>query len=67
MAQFGQLNPTDEEVDGIVARVLSNQDEIKRLSEQIMSEKMINLYKEKVPAKTKEVSYQDFIKEMYGE
>ena len=67
MAQFGQVNPTDEEVDGIVARVLSNQDEIKRLSEQIMSEKMINLYKEKVPAKTKEVSYQDFIKEMYGE
>ncbi|WP_338378443.1 trigger factor [uncultured Flavobacterium sp.] len=67
MAQFGQVNPTDEEVDSIVARVLSNQDEIKRLSEQIMSEKMINLYKEKVPAKTKEVSYQDFIKEMYGE
>lgn len=67
MMQFGQMNPTDEEVDGIVARVLSNQDEIKRLSEQIMSEKMINLYKEKVPAKTKEVSYQDFIKEMYGE
>jgi len=67
MAQFGQVNPTDEEVDGIVARVLSNQDEIKRLSEQVMSEKMLNLYKEKVSAKTKEVSYQDFIKEMYGE
>ncbi|WP_438965941.1 trigger factor [Flavobacterium sp.] len=67
MAQFGQLNPTDEEVEGIVARVLSNQDEVKRLSEQVMSEKMLNLYKEKVPAKTKEVSYQDFIKEMYGE
>lgn len=67
MAQFGQMNPTDEEVEGIVARVLSNQEEIKRLSEQIMSEKMINLYKEKVPAKVKEVSYQDFIKEMYGE
>ena len=67
MAQFGQMNPTDEEVEGIVARVLSNQDEIKRLSEQLMSEKMLNLYKEKVPAKTKEVSYQDFIKEMYGE
>jgi trigger factor len=67
MAQFGQMNPTDAEVDGVVARVLSNQDEIKRLSEQLMSEKMLNLYKEKVPAKTKEVSYQDFIKEMYGE
>ena len=39
MAQFGQLNPSDEEVDGIVARVLSNQDEIKRVSDQVMSQK----------------------------
>jgi trigger factor len=29
MAQSGQTNPTDEEVQGIVARVLSNQDESK--------------------------------------
>jgi trigger factor len=29
MAQYGQTNPTDEEVQGIVARVLSNQDEVK--------------------------------------
>lgn len=67
MAQFGQMNPTDEDVDGIVARVLSNQEEVKRLSEQVMNEKMLNLFKEKVKAKTKEVSYEQFIKEMYGE
>ena len=67
MAQFGQINPTDQEVQGVVARVLSNQEEIKRLTEQVMSEKLLNLYKEKVPVKTKEVSYQDFVKEMYGE
>lgn len=67
MAQFGQLNPSDADVDGIVARVLSNKDEVKRLSEQVMSEKMLNLFKENVKYKTKEVTYQDFIKEMYGE
>jgi trigger factor len=67
MAQFGQMNPTDEDVQGIVARVMSNQDEVKRLSEQVMSEKMLNLFKDKVKAKTKEVSYDDFIKAMYGE
>ena len=67
MAQFGQMNPTDEDVQGIVARVMSNQDEVKRLSEQVMSEKMLNLFKEKVKAKTKEVSYDEFIKAMYGE
>ena len=67
MAQFGQMNPTQEDVEGIVARVLSNQDEVKKLSEQVMSEKMLNLFKEKIKTKTKEVSYQDFVKEMYGE
>ena len=46
---------------------MSNQDEVKRLSEQVMSEKMLGLYKEKVKAKTKEVNYEQFIKEMYGE
>ena len=67
MAQFGQMNPTDEDVQGIVARVMGNQEEVKRLSEQVMSEKMLNLYKEKVQAKTKEVNYEEFIKAMYGE
>ena len=67
MAQFGQMNPTDEDVQGIVARVMANQDEVKRLSEQVMSEKMLNLFKDKVKAKTKEVRYDDFIKAMYGE
>lgn len=67
MAQFGQLNPTDEDVEGIVARVLSNQDEVRRLSEQLMSRKMLELFKEKSGAKIKELSYEDFVKEMYGE
>lgn len=67
MAQFGQMDPSDADVENIVARVLSNQEEVKRLSEQVMNEKLLNVFKEKVSAKTKEVSYQDFIKEMYGE
>ncbi len=67
MAQFGQTNPTDADVESIVSRVLSNQDEVKRLSEQVMSEKMLSLFKEKVKIKTEEVSYDEFIKKMYGE
>lgn len=66
MAQYGQLDPQEEELDNIAARVLSNQDEVKRLSEQLMSQKLLTLYKEKVNLKTKEVTYEDFIKEVYG-
>ncbi|NNF19427.1 MAG: trigger factor [Flavobacteriaceae bacterium] len=66
MAQYGQINPEEEELDRIAARVLSNQDEAKRLSEQLMSEKLLDLYKEKANLKTKEVNYEDFVKEVYG-
>lgn len=66
MAQFGQLNPKEEELDNIATRVLSNQDEVKRLSEQLMSQKLINLYKEKANLKNKEVTYEEFVKEVYG-
>ncbi len=67
MAQFGQTNPTDEEVQGIVARVLSNQEEVKRLSDQVVAEKLLELFKEKANPKTKEVTYEQFIAASYGE
>jgi len=66
MAQFGQLDPKEEELDNIAARVLGNQDEVKRLSEQLMSQKLLSLYKEKANLKTKEVTYENFVKEVYG-
>ncbi|MEL6916256.1 MAG: trigger factor [Bacteroidota bacterium] len=66
MAQYGQLNPQEEELDNIAARVLGNQDEVKRLSEQLMSQKLLALYKEKANLKTKEVTYENFVKEVYG-
>ena len=67
MAQYGQTNPTDEEVQGIVARVLSNQDEVKRLSDQVVAEKLLELFKEKANPTTKEVTYDEFIAASYGE
>lgn len=66
MAQYGQLNPQEEELDTIAERVLGNQDEVKRLSEQLMSQKLTNIYKEKANLKTKELTYENFVKEVYG-
>jgi len=67
MAQFGNSNPTAEEVEGIVARVLSNQEEVKRLSQQVVADKMLQLFKEKANPKTKEVTYDQFVAAMYNE
>lgn len=66
MAQFGQLDPKEEELDNIAARVLGNQDEVRRLSEQLMSQKLLKLYKEKANLKSKEVTYENFVKEAYA-
>lgn len=65
MAQFGQMNPTDEELDSIAARILGNQEEVKRLSEQLNTNKMLQFFKENVKLKTKEITYEKFIKETY--
>ncbi|MGY0393467.1 trigger factor [Bizionia sp. KMM 8389] len=67
MAQFGQMNPSDKELEDIAARVLSNQEEARRISEQIISQRLLALYKEKANIKTKEITYEDFIKEVYGD
>ncbi|MEN8123528.1 MAG: trigger factor [Bacteroidota bacterium] len=65
MAQFGNPNPEDKELDEIANRVLANQEEAKRLSDQLMSEKLLNFFKENVKLKSKEITYEDFIKEVY--
>ena len=66
MAQFGQMDPSDKELDEIAARILSNKEEVKRLSEQMMSQKLLNLYKKEVNTKVKEMTYDDFVKEFYS-
>ncbi|MFK5880424.1 MAG: trigger factor [Flavobacteriaceae bacterium] len=65
MAQYGNLNPEEKELEDIATRVLGNQDEAKRLQEQLMSSKLLDFYKEKMTFKTKELNYEKFVKEVY--
>mgnify|MGYP006194633793 FL=1 len=66
MAQFGQTNPSEEELESIAARILSNKEEVQRLSEQLNTNKLLNYFKENAKLKTKEVTYDEFIKEAYA-
>ncbi len=65
MAQFGNMNPEEEELNNIAGRVLANQEEAQRLQTQLLSQKMLGFFKEHMKFKSKEVSYEDFIKEVY--
>jgi trigger factor len=66
MAQYGQLDPSEKELDDIAARIFSNQEETKRLSDQLMSKKLLDFYKENAKLKVKKVNYDTFVKEAYG-
>tara|TARA_R110002126_G_scaffold77796_3_gene194021 strand:- start:92940 stop:94262 length:1323 start_codon:yes stop_codon:yes gene_type:complete len=65
MAQFGNLDPEEEELNNIAGRILQNQEEAQKLQSQLISQKMLTFFKENINFKTKEVSYEDFIKEVY--
>ncbi|MDP2087879.1 MAG: trigger factor [Flavobacteriaceae bacterium] len=65
MAQYGQMNPSDKEMNEIAYKVLTNEEERKRLSAQMMSTKLLDFFKENLKLKDKKVSYDDFVKEVY--
>lgn len=65
MVQFGRTDVKEEELNDIAARILGNQEEVKRISDQLMSEKMRQLFLEKGNIKVKKVNYDTFIKEAY--
>ncbi|MBC8753126.1 trigger factor [Kordia sp. YSTF-M3] len=67
MAQFGQMNPSDQELEDIAARILGNEEEVRRLTDQLLSQKLLELFKEKANLKKKEVTYENFVKEVYGD
>ena len=65
MAQFGNMNPEEKELNDIAGRILQNQEEAQKLQSQLISNKLLTFFKENMTFKTKEVSYEDFIKEVY--
>lgn len=66
MLQYGQT-PEKEKLDEIVSNIMSNQEETRRISEQLMGDKMLNFYKDKAPLKTKKIGFDAFIKQAYAE
>ena len=65
MAAYGQNNPDEKELNLILQRIMSNQDEVKRISNQIISEKLLLIYKEQVNKKIKKISNKENIEIEY--
>tara|TARA_A100001011_G_scaffold380060_1_gene446867 strand:- start:12639 stop:13967 length:1329 start_codon:yes stop_codon:yes gene_type:complete len=65
MTQYGQAGLPDEQIDGIVDRMMSSDEEARKLSEQLMSKKLLEFYKVNLPLKKKKLSFDAFVKEAY--
>jgi len=65
MLQYGQT-PEKEKLNEIVSNIMSNQEEARRISEQLMGDKILNFYKDKAPLKTKKIGFDAFIKQAYA-
>ncbi len=61
MLQFGQ-QPDSKTIEQITQGILQNQDEVKRISEQIMNQKVMEICKEKMNLSEKEITAHEFIK-----
>ena len=61
MMIYGRKN-ISEELNNIVKRLMDNQDEVKRVYNQILNEKIYEIFNEKGKFKSKSISYDNFIK-----
>jgi trigger factor len=66
MMAYGQLEPSKKDIDSITARIFSNEEEVKRMTHQLISEKLLVLYKEKVNKKITEIFYEKYIELAYN-
>ena len=62
LASMGQGDMEDSELTDTANRILENQDEARRLYDQMCQTKIRTLFNEKVKVKEKEISYDDFLK-----
>jgi trigger factor len=61
-AQYGQAAPDDKKLEEIAVQVLGNEEERKKIYNQLYDEKTMTLYKDNFTLKEKEVTYDEFVK-----
>lgn len=66
MKQYGQNSPDEKELESIAQRILSNKDEVKRISDQLLSKELLELFKNNLKFKKNKVSYEKFIEMAYA-
>ena len=66
MAQYGQSNLPDEQIDQLSQTLLQQQEQRKQMEDQALSKKLLDFYKSNLPLNEKEVTYKEFIDLAYA-
>lgn len=65
MAQFGQVDMPEDQLNDICQSILQKEEEVKKISDQVVNQKLLDFYKENANLKVKKLTYQKFIDEVY--
>lgn len=64
LAMYGQTNIPEEDLEKIVQSSLQNQEEFRRMADQVFADKMMQAFKENAKLTQKEVTFNEFVKIM---
>lgn len=64
LAMYGQTNIPEEDLEKIVQSSLQNQEEFRRMADQVFADKMMQAFKENAKLTQKEVTFDEFVKIM---
>jgi len=62
LKQYGQENVEQSVIDGYVKEIMKNQDEMKKVYDNLFDQKLLGLYKEKLKLNEIEIGFDDFVK-----
>ena len=66
MAQYGNNNPDENELNEISKRVLGNVDEVNRIKNELLNKKLNTFYNKNVSYNSVKLGYEEFLKIAYG-
>ncbi|NUM50103.1 MAG: trigger factor [Flavobacteriales bacterium] len=61
-AKMGIPTPDEQELQATVSKILQNNEEAKRIFDNLYDEKLFSLYKSKITLQPKEIGYDEFVK-----
>ena len=62
MTQYGQAQRDDKQLTDIANNILKNEEEKKKMYDQIFDQRTLVVYKENFKLKEKSITYDDFVK-----